>query len=266
MNNKISTLCLSGGMDSTSLLLHLIKNDYSICALSFNYGQKHSIEISKAAKNIEYLNSKGYDIKHNIIDIRDSAQLLSSSLTDDREEVPSGYYEEENMISTVVPNRNAIFISFLYGYSLSISNKYKKNIDISLGVHSGDHAIYPDCRKEFYDKILEAFELGNWNDYNINLYLPYLNFTKSDILKDALDSAKQLDLDFNTIFKNTITSYSPDENGISKGDTGSDIERILAFNELGLTDPIKYHNSWNEVLDNAKKIEADFKYKAKDLK
>jgi len=263
VSNKISTLCLSGGMDSTSLLLHLINKKYSVYALTFNYGQKHSIEISKATKNIEYLKSKGYDVKHNIIDIRDSAQLLSSSLTDKEKKIPSGYYEEENMISTVVPNRNAIFISFLYGYSLSISNKYKKNIDISLGVHSGDHAIYPDCRKEFYDKILEAFEVGNWNDYNINLYLPYLNFSKSDILKNALDSAKQLDLNFNTIFKNTITSYYPDENGVSRGDTGSDIERILAFNKLGLTDPIKYHSSWDEVLENAKKIETNFKKKLK---
>ena len=266
MNNKIATLCLSGGMDSTSLLLHLIRKKYSVYALTFNYGQKHSIEISKATKNVDYLISRGYDITHNIIDIKDSAQLLSSSLTNNEKEVPSGYYEEENMKSTVVPNRNAIFISFLYGHSLSISNQYKKNINISLGVHSGDHAIYPDCRKEFYDKILDAFEIGNWNDFNINLYLPYLNFNKSDILKDALNSAKKLDLSFNTIFENTITSYSPDKNGISKGDTGSDIERILAFNDLGLIDPIKYQNSWNEVLNNAKKIEKKFKSKIKNLK
>ena len=253
-------------MDSTSLLLHLINKKYSVYALTFNYGQKHSIEISKAAKNIEYLNYKGYDIKHNIIDIRDSAQLLSSSLTNDREEVPSGYYKEENMMSTVVPNRNAIFISFLYGHSLSISKTYQKNIDISLGVHSGDHAIYPDCRKEFYDKILEAFEIGNWNDNNINLYLPYLELSKSDILKDALDSTEKLNLDFNTIFKNTITGYCPDKNGISSGNTGSDIERILAFDEIGLIDPIKYSKSWDEVLENAKIIEKKFKRQTKDLK
>ena len=66
-------------------------------------------------------------------------------------------------------------------------------------------------------------------------------------------------VNFNTIFKNTITSYEPDKDGISKGDTGSDIERILAFNKIGLEDPLKYHDSWDKVLFKAKELENKFK-------
>jgi len=257
--NKVASLCLSGGMDSTSLLLHLLKKNFKVFALTFDYGQKHKIEISKAEKNIEYINSKGFNVEHKVINIKDCSEILDSSLTNNDIKVPKGHYEEKNMLSTVVPNRNAIFISFLYGYSLTISNKYELDVQLSLGVHSGDHTIYPDCRKEFYDKILEAFEIGNWKNKNINLYLPYLNYSKANILNDALKSTKKLNLNFNTIFKNTVTSYSPNKHGYSSGKTGSDIERILAFNEIGLKDPIKYLTSWKEVLKHAKKTEKDFK-------
>ena len=82
------------------------------------------------------------------------------------------------------------------------------------------------------NKIIESFSIGNWDSDKISLYLPYINFDKKEILKDALTSTDFLNLDFNSIFKNTITSYAPDKNGISNGKTGSDIERILAFNAI----------------------------------
>jgi len=108
---------------------------------------------------------------------------------------------------------------------------------------------------------MESFKIGNWDSDKISLYLPYINFDKKEILKDALTSADFLNLDFNSIFKNTITSYAPDENGISNGKTGSDIERILAFDKLGLKDPIEYQNEWEDVLSFAKKTELNFKKK-----
>ena len=130
---------------------------------------------------------------------------------------------------------------------------------MSLGVHSGDHEIYPDCRPEFYNKIFEAFKIGNWDSENLNLYLPYMNFDKKEILEDSLNICKKLNLNFNKIFSNTLTSYEPDKEGISNGETGSDIERILAFGQLGLKDPIKYKYSWETVLNKAKKIESEYK-------
>ena len=258
--NKIATISLSGGMDSTSLLLHLIKKDYNVYALSFNYGQKHKLEINKAIDNIKYLNSKGINIDHKIINIKDCMDILSSSITDKNKAIPKGHYEDENMKQTFVPNRNSIFTSILYGYALTLSKKNNNsNIIISLGVHSGDHAIYPDCREEFYLKLFESFKIGNWDSDKIELYLPYLRLDKAQILTDANKSIKSLNLDFNTIFKNTLTSYEPDYKGRSNGKTGSDIERIIAFNKNGLKDPIDYIDSWETVLENALKTEKEFK-------
>jgi len=245
-------------MDSTSLLLHLIHKNFAVYTLSFNYGQKHILELEKASNNIKYLNTKGFDVFHKILDISDSASLLQSSLTDKNSNIPKGYYEEENMKSTVVPNRNSIFLSFLYGYSLSLYKKYNKEITLSLGVHSGDHAIYPDCRLDFYNKIFEAFRIGNWDSENLELYLPYIELNKKDILQNAISICDEMCLDFNKIFKNTLTSYHPDEKGRSDGETGSDIERILAFGELGIKDPIEYKKTWKTTLNNAKQIEEKY--------
>ena len=247
-------------MDSTSLLLHLLnKNFSSIYAISFNYGQKHVLELEKASANIKYLTNKGFEINHKILDISDISTILESSLITDKSSIPKGYYMEESMKSTVVPNRNSIFLSFLFAYSLSLYKKFNNKITMSLGVHSGDHEIYPDCRPEFYNKIFEAFKIGNWDSENLNLYLPYMSFDKKEILEDSLNICKKLNLNFNKIFSNTLTSYEPDKEGISNGETGSDIERILAFGQLGLKDPIKYKDPWETVLDKAKKIESEYK-------
>ncbi len=256
---KTAVISFSGGLDSTSLLLNLLNNQYEVFALSFDDGQKHKFELEKAKLNIKYLNKKGYNITHKLLDISSSISILDSSLTNKNKEVPNGYYKEENMKSTVVPNRNAIFTSFIYAYALTINKNNNTKVDIALGVHAGDHDIYPDCREKFYKKLFSAFEEGNWNSKDINLYLPYLNFTKSEIIKNALESCKDLTLDFNKIFKNTLTSYNPDRKGISNGKTASDIERILAFNELGLKDPIQYNVSWDKALEHALNIEDEYK-------
>ena len=102
--NKLAAISFSGGMDSTSLLLHLINNDYTVYALSFNYGQKHLIEIEKAKNNITYLQSKNITVEHKIINISDCIDILSSSLTTSSIDIPYGHYEEESMKSTFVPN------------------------------------------------------------------------------------------------------------------------------------------------------------------
>ena len=255
---KIATISLSGGLDSTSLLLHLLNKNFKIFALSFDYGQKHRIELTKAKFITNLLKSKKLDVIHKIIDISDAISILDSSLTSANIKIPEGYYKEENMKSTVVPNRNAIFLSFLYANALSLHKKYNKKIELSLGVHSGDHEIYPDCRLGFYNKIFDAFKEGNWHSENINLYLPYINLNKGSIIKDALQSCKNLNLDFNYIFGNTITSYNPNNKGVSDGRTASDIERILAFNEVGIKDPLCYNQAWEVVLKHALKIEKTF--------
>lgn len=252
-------MSLSGGMDSTSVLIRLINEGYKIDCLSFNYGQKHVIEIEKAIENIAYLSRKGYQIKHQIIDLTSAMSIFHSSLTNEEIIVPEGHYEETQMKSTVVPNRNAIFSSIIYGYALSIVAKEDINVKIALGVHSGDHAIYPDCRPEFYQSLETSFRLGNWDSERVDFYLPYVNGDKVTILNDAMKSCQELGIDFDTIFSNTITSYNPDNEGRSSGKSGSDIERILAFHKIGRRDPIEYIEPWEKVLQNAITTEKDFK-------
>ena len=256
--SKIAVMALSGGMDSTGLLLNLLSDGYSIHAISFDYGQKHKIEIEKAKKNISYLSKKGFEITHDIVNLNSISKLLESSLTNSEIEIPEGYYEEEQMKSTVVPNRNSIFASIIYACALSKAIKIDNNIRIALGVHSGDHAIYPDCRPEFYHALANAFEVGNWDSDKVSFYLPYLEYDKSYILRQALESTKKLGIDFDLIFSNTITSYNPDSSGKSSGKSGADVERILAFHSIGRKDPIEYVNDWEVVLNDALRIQKKY--------
>ena len=256
---KRAIMSLSGGMDSTSLLINLLNNGFKVSCISYEYGQKHGIELDRAKKNIEYLGSNGFDIDHKIVDLSDIMKMFHSALISEGMNIPEGHYEEEQMKATVVPNRNAIFASILYGYALSTALEEKCNVSICLGVHSGDHAIYPDCRPEFYQAIEHAFSVGNWDSELVDFYLPYIDGDKETILRDALNSCKSLGLDFDTILANTNTSYNPDEHGRSSGTSGADIERILAFYAIGREDPIEYVTSWDKVLENA--LETERKYK-----
>ena len=249
-----AVMALSGGMDSTSLLLRLLRDGHTVTCVSYRYGQKHSIEIERAIENIQRLQSKGIDVRHKIIDLSSAMGTFHSALTKDDYEVPEGHYEELQMKQTVVPNRNAIFSSILYGMGLSISHSEDVDVIVALGVHSGDHAIYPDCRPEFYKALSEAFSIGNWESERVTFELPYITGDKSTILRDALHSCEVLGLDFDTIMSSTITSYNPDRFGRSSGRSGSDVERILAFHDIGRVDPIEYVDTWESVLANALKL------------
>ena len=253
-------MALSGGMDSTSLLLRMLARGSEVTCISYDYGQKHVIELDRASANIDYLSSKGYVIEHFVVDLSSAMSLFDSSLTDSKRLIPEGHYEEEQMKQTLVPNRNAIFSSILYGYALSVSAKENVDVSVTLGVHSGDHAIYPDCRPEFYDALMHAFETGNWGSERVTVNLPYIDGDKESILRDAIISCNSLGLDFDTVFRNTNTSYSPDELGRSSGKTGADVERILAFHAIGRKDPVQYVEDWDTVLEHA--IETERKFEA----
>ncbi len=253
-----AVVCLSGGMDSTSLLLKLLAEGRRVFGLSFDYGQKHRIELSRLQNNLDYLRGKDLEVDCQTLDLSKLGSLFHSALTDSDWQIPTGHYEQENMKQTVVPNRNAIFSSIAYGYALSIASEYDATVDFCLGVHSGDHAIYPDCRPEFYEAIFHAFSIGNWDSEKVKLHLPYLKEDKLTILQDADKSIQKLGLDFDTIFRNTCTSYQPDKDGKSHGLTGSDVERIIAFHKFGRKDPVQYVDSWEVVVQQALKMERRF--------
>ena len=252
---KVAVMALSGGMDSSALLLRLLREGYKVTAISFNYGQKHVLELNCAQMLVDYLKEQQLSVTHHVADLTSATALFESHLLKGGDEVPKGHYEEDNMKATVVPNRNAMFASLLYGTALSIANAQQTKVEVVLGVHSGDHAIYPDCRPEFYRALEHAFAIGNWDSERVSFTLPYLNEDKTSILRDAEVSSEKLNLEFNEVFKRTLTSYQPDDEGRSDGSTGSDVERILAFHALGREDPIEYTTSWDEVLANALEIE-----------
>ena len=255
---RLAVVSLSGGMDSTSLMLHFLARGVEVFGLSFDYGQKHRLELDRLAANLEYLGTNGLDVQTEVVDLSKLGGLFHSALTNSDWDVPQGFYEQDNMKETVVPNRNAIFSSIAYGYALSLALRKNCQVQIGLGVHAGDHAIYPDCRPEFYQALQKAFEIGNWDADRVEWVLPYLEWDKCDILKDAAKSIEILGLDFETVFQNTCTSYQPSVDGVSHGLTGSDVERILAFHKLGRPDPIAYSKPWEETVADALKLEREY--------
>ena len=266
---KKAVLSLSGGMDSSSLLLHLLANGYEVTALGFDYGQKHKIELERATDLVKYINrsisttSEAYDPKyapvtHQIIKLDGLSELLNSALVEGGQDVPEGHYEQDNMKETVVPNRNKIFASLIQAVALSIATKGEKNqVEIAMGIHAGDHAIYPDCRQEFRDADMEAFKIGNWDSELVTVTTPYLELNKFDILEDGQKSCDILGLDFDEVYKRTNTSYKPikhyyrpETNAFkwySDYKSAASVERIEAFIRLGRPDPVEYADETGPV-------------------
>jgi 7-cyano-7-deazaguanine synthase len=288
---KKAVLSLSGGMDSSTLLLHLLANGYEVTALSFDYGQKHKVELERATSLVEYVNNNpmrvthtdhvpgGFDeaypaVKHQIIKLDGLTQLLNSALVEGGNDVPEGHYEQDNMKETVVPNRNKIFSSIIQAVALSVATKNDTTCDIAMGIHAGDHAIYPDCRQEFRDADYGAFTLGNWEAHRVSHYTPYLQMNKFDILQDGEKCCKQLGIDFDEVYKRTNTSYKPIKHyyraetyafkWYSDYKSAASVERIESFIKLGRPDPVEYADetgpvSWEVAKAHVEQVLAEHK-------
>ena len=239
--NKEAVLSISGGLDSTSLLVHLLDKDYDkVHAISFYYGQKNEIELQRLDLNLRYLKSHKFDIKHTYMNLSSFMSKFNSSLTTDAIYVPAGKTDENKMKLNFVPNRNAIFSSLIYGYAVSLAKEKDVFVDIGLGVHDGTHIIPPDSTRTFFDKLESAFKEGNVESDKINYYLPYVDGYKHLIVEDALLCCDRLKLDSETIFRNTISCYDPSDLGLSCGKCGACNDRMLAFTTLEVKDSIKY--------------------------
>jgi 7-cyano-7-deazaguanine synthase len=290
MSKKHVVVSLSGGMDSSTLLLRCLKEYDTVTAISFDYGQKHRVELERAQSLVKYIdstllesyklggvnytNQKG-PIKYRQIQLNGLVDLLDSALVTGGEDVPEGHYAEDNMKATVVPNRNKIFASIAQAVALSVANRTGENCDIALGIHNGDHAVYLDCRQEFRDADDHAFRIGNWDSERVGYFTPYLEGDKFTILQDGEVLCKELGLDFDEVYSRTNTSYKPiliqelPENPISPIEminkwysdykSASSVERVEAFIKLGRKDPAPYADesgpvTWEHVVAEVTKV------------
>lgn len=216
---KKAIIILSGGMDSTTLLYD-VKREYDIVgALSFFYGQKHEKELIYASVTCSELG-----IKHRVVNLPTLKDLLNSALTSDKP-IPEGHYEAENMKQTVVPSRNTIMLAIASGYAVSLGAEI-----IFYGAHAGDHFIYPDCRPEYIEKLNDCLAIANFEPTKV--IAPYQNITKVEILKKGLE----LGVDY----KDTWTCYVGEEKACGK--CGSCQERLMAFKENRIEDPLEYES------------------------
>ena len=271
---KHVVVSLSGGMDSSTLLLRCLKEYDTVTALSFDYGQKHRVELERAQSLVDYINDKEnkivedgdkapyFPINYRQIKLDGLVDLLNSALVTGGDEVPEGHYAEENMKATVVPNRNKIFASITQAVALSIADKTGEQCDIAMGIHAGDHAIYPDCRQEFRDADDAAFRIGNWGSEKVGYFTPYLEGDKFTILQDGEVLCNELMLDFNKVYSRTNTSYKPmqhNEVWYSDYKSASSVERVEAFIKLGRPDPVEYADetgpvTWEHVVKEVTKV------------
>ena len=208
----------SGGLDSFTLLNEAIRSGKDVFALSFDYGQKHSKELDCVEK---FCAQESIDSK--IIDVSSIKELFQGSSLTDEIDIPKGHYEDDSMKSTVVPNRNMILISMALGYAVT-----KEAEEVWFGAHAGDHAIYPDCRPEFVEKMDAVARIANYSP--IAVKAPYIAMSKTEILAIGLN----MQLDYGL----TWTCYEGKE--LACGSCGACHERLESFAANNVIDPIKY--------------------------
>jgi len=213
----------SGGVDSSTLLYKTVNDNYETYALTFIYGQKHKREIESAKKICE-----GIKVHHKIIDLSVLKDVLSgSALTDsgvEIPEVPETAEHYETLKTTIVPNRNSIFLSIAIGYAVSIKANY-----IFFGAHHSDRGVYPDCRQEFVEAFEYAERLAN-DSTHLVISAPFVRMNKSEIVK--------LGAELGVPYKETWSCYKGGR--IHCGVCSSCRERKRAFQEAGVVDPTEY--------------------------
>jgi 7-cyano-7-deazaguanine synthase len=218
---KVVVLC-SGGMDSVTALHHALREHTVVAVLSFDYGAKHSArELPMAAAHATALG-----LRHEIVKLDFVNRLFTSALLQSGGEIPEGHYAAENMKQTVVPFRNAIFLSIACGFAESVEAE-----GLVIAAHGGDHAIYPDCREDFMLALGEAMRLGTYA--GIRLLRPFISADKAAIA--TLGARLGVD------YARTWSCYKGGARHC--GRCGTCVERREAFLHAGVTDPTDYEHT-----------------------
>ena len=217
---------LSGGMDSTTLLGRFLEVGAKVHCVLFSYGSKHNTYENDAAVNVvRYYQEQGCPVTSSYVALEGVMAGFKSALLLTGDAIPEGHYAEESMRKTVVPGRNLIMASVMAGLAESIGAT-----QVALGVHSGDHHIYPDCRPAFVEAANQAILASS--DGRVSVIAPFIQDTKETIIEQGLT------FDIAVPYHLTRTCYK--NQPISCGKCGSCIERLEAFKLVGIEDPIPY--------------------------
>ena len=209
---------LSGGIDSTTLLYDLMNQLDEVHPITFLYGQKHKKELDAAFATCHKLG-----LSYKDVGIGSLEELAPSALTRGDEEIPRVGYDEESMKSTVVPNRNMVFLSLATAYAIGIGAE-----SVFYAAHGGDHTLYPDCRPGFISAMREAIRFCDYKV--ISLEAPYMHWSKVEIIKKGI----KLGVDYSL----TWSCYQGGD--LACGKCGTCVERLEAFKAVGVEDPLRY--------------------------
>ncbi len=214
---------VSGGLDSAVLAHHLRAEGHTPRLLSFDYGQRHAKELDCARTLAADLRSP-----HDVVDLRDVGRLLAgNALTDATVDVPDGHYTDDSMRATVVANRNAIFVDVAVGVAVA------EGADaVAIGVHAGDHAIYPDCRPAFVEAAERLARVANegFAADGFRVLAPFVEWSKADIVRRGAE--------LGVPFADTWSCYRGRD--VHCGTCGTCVERREGFALAGVPDPTRY--------------------------
>jgi len=213
---------VSGGMDSVTALYDALEKQEVVGTLAFDYGSKHNPNELPFAR----WHAEKNELEHRVIPLGFMNDLFASDLLSSGGEIPEGHYEESNMKSTVVPFRNGIMLSIAAGYAESIGAE-----GLVIAAHSGDHAIYPDCREDFMSSMADAIKFGTYA--GVKVLRPFIDLRKEDI---AIRGA-ELGIDYSK----TWSCYKGGDTHC--GRCGTCVERREAFMIARVPDPTQYLDS-----------------------
>lgn len=222
-----AVILLSGGIDSSTTLALAIKDGFEPCVMTFDYGQRHALELKSARRVADSMR-----VRHRI-EVKIDLRKIGGSVLTGSIDVPKDRLQEEidgEIPVTYVPARNTIFLSYALGWAEVLGAH-----DIYIGVNAVDYSGYPDCRPEF----IEAFErMANLatkagvEQNNITIHTPLIKMTKAEIIKTGTD----LGVDYAL----TSSCYDPSPDGLACGRCDSCLLRLKGFALDGLHDPIRY--------------------------
>lgn len=221
-SDKPAVVLLSGGLDSATLAWQARADGYAVHALSFDYGQRHRVELEAADRVAHAVGAAA----HRTIRI-DMGGISGSSLTDQDQSVPDYSPDNTAIPSTYVPARNLTFLSFALGWAEMLAAER-----IYIGVNAVDYSGYPDCRPAFIEKFQELANVATAAEHPFEIHAPLLHMTKAEIIR----TGQGLGVDYGL----TVSCYRADEAGRACGRCDSCHYRRQGFRDAGVPDPTRY--------------------------